>query len=459
LTNKKTSWYKGVSHNNLKVLEVKMMNKKSKKNKRSSNLLQVRGTHTLIVGVDIAKKSHWARMLDGQTEIEVDTAFRFKNSTEGFERLLGRASRAKDQIGAEKIIVAMEPSGHYWKPLASYLLRVGITVVMVNPYHVKQQKEMDDNSPTKNDRKDALIIAELAWEGRFFGCYLPKGIWAELRGYTQSRRQQKRKLNPALNNLVAILDEYFPEYEEVFKDLLGKASLHILTHIPFPEYILQLTEDELTKELKSASSSIVGRKRAALLLAKARTSIGVREGLRAARLRLDHCLEEISFWKKQLAQTEEAMADALFQTGLAGNLLSIKGVGIVTAASFLGEVGDISRYDDWRQLRKMAGFNLTENSSGDSKKGKTGISKRGRPGLRCTLYQASLVLVAKNPEFKALYQYLKTRRENPLKGKQALVVICCKLLRVMFTLVKENRLYDPDKALGNYRVQQLKLAA
>jgi hypothetical protein len=73
LTNKKTSWYKGVSHNNLKVLEVKMMNKKSKKNKRSSNLLQVRGTHALIVGVDIAKKSHWARMLDGQPVISVDT--------------------------------------------------------------------------------------------------------------------------------------------------------------------------------------------------------------------------------------------------------------------------------------------------------------------------------------------------------------------------------------------------
>ncbi len=123
--------------------------------------------------------------------------------------------------------------------------------------------------------------------------------------------------------------------------------------------------------MKSASNNKVGRKRAALLLAKARESIGVREGLRAARLRLAHCLEEISFWKKQLAQTEEVMTDALFQTGLAGNLLSIKGVGVVTAASFLGEVGDLARYEDWRQLRKLAGLNLTENSSGD-RKGKTG---------------------------------------------------------------------------------------
>lgn len=57
------------------------------------------------------------------------------------------------------------------------------------------------------------------------------------------------------------------------------------------------------------------------------------------------------------------MAEALERTGLAAYLLSIPGVGVVTAASFLGEVGDLTRYQDWRQLRKLAGYNLTENSS------------------------------------------------------------------------------------------------
>jgi len=397
-------------------------------------------------------------MLDGRTGIEVDTAFKFKNNTEGFACLLGRMSRARERIGAENIVVSMEPSGHYWKPLAGYLSRARITVFIVNPYHVKKQKELDDNSPTKNDRKDALIIATLTWEGRFSRCYLPEGIWAELRGYTQSRWQQRSKLNAALNNLVAILDEYFPEYAEVFKNLLGKASGHILNHLPFPADIIKLTEEELVQQLKAASSGRVGKKRAALLLSKARESIGVREGLAAARLRLNHCLAEITFWQEQLAQTGAAMADTLALTGLADNLLSIKGVGMITAAGFLGGVGDLTRYEDWRQIRKLAGYNLTENSSG-SHKGKTGISKRGRPGLRNLLYQASLTLVAKNPQFKALYRHLRTRRENPLKGKQALVVIACKLLRVMFTLAKENRLYDPEKVLGAYRQQQLRYAA
>jgi transposase len=199
----------------------------------------------------------------------------------------------------------------------------------------------------------------------------------------------------------------------------------------------------------------VGQKRAVLLLAAANESIGVPEGLGAARLRLTQCLEEIFFWQKQLLQTEAAMEKALAKTGLAEYLLSIPGIGIVTAASFLGEVGDFTRYEDWRQIRKLAGYNLTINQSGDSKKGVTKISKRGRAGLRSILYQAALVLVAKNPQFKALYRYLTTRPQNPLKSKQALVVIACKLLRVMFTLAKEKRLYDPEKVLGSSRRQQL----
>lgn len=118
----------------------------------------------------------------------------------------------------------------------------------------------------------------------------------------------------------------------------------------------------------------------------------------------------------------------------------------------------MARYTDWRQLRRLAGYNLTENSSG-RRKGRTQISKRGRPGLRSILYQAAVVLVAKNKEFGALYRYLRTRRENPLAGPQALVVVACKLLRVIFALVKKREMYDPQKVLGSYRRQQIEAAA
>ena len=68
-------------------------------------------------------------------------------------------------------------------------------------------------------------------------------------------------------------------------------------------------------------------------------------------------------------------------------------------------------------------------------------------------------MVVHNPEFKALHQHFKTRRENPLKPKQSLIAISSKLLRVMFTLAKKKRSYDPEKVLGVYRQQQLELVA
>lgn len=150
------------------------------------------------------------------------------------------------------------------------------------------------------------------------------------------------------------------------------------------------------------------------------------------------------------------MGKYLNQTGLGKYLLSIPGIGVVSAAGFLAEIGDPARYQHWRQIQKLSGYNLVEQSSGD-KEGQRSISKRGRPGLRSILYQASLVLVAKNKEFKALYKYFLTRPANPLK--KALVAIALKLLRVMFTMVKKKVEYDPAKVLGIYRSRQLGQAA
>lgn len=425
---------------------------------RAKKLSLIRGEHTLVVGVDIAKRKHWACIMDGLTEVPVGSPFAFQNSKDGFSRLLGQIAKVKEKTGATRVLVAMEPSGHYWKPLAAFLKAAGLKVVTVNPFHVKRAKEFDDNSPTKNDRKDAWVIARRANDADFFEPYLPDGVYADLRGLTQARQQHRLKLNQSLNQLHALLDEFFPEFITVFADPLGQAAMHLLRHHPFPADVLALPTERLATILKEASNRRVGLKRALQHQEVAKDSIGVGEGLLSARLRLRQCLAEVEFWKAQLDETEAAMAEVLRETGLAPFLLSVPGVGVVTAASLLGEAGDLSRYEDWRQLRKLAGYNLTENSSGQQQS-KTRISKRGRPGLRCLLYQAALSLVAKNAQFKALYQHLKTRGQNRLSGKQALVAVACKLLRVLFTLARERRLYDPAKVLGEYRTNQLGLAA
>ncbi len=416
-------------------------------------------TDTLVVGVDIAKNYQWARFVDFRG-IEHDRALKFKNSKGGFETILARIREICKKENFAKAVVGMEPTGHYWKAFANWLEKQdGIKAVLVNPYATKQAKELDDNSQTKSDKKDALTIAKLVKDGRYFELYLPHDVYAELRGLSTTRTGLNKRKNALKNTITAVMDEYFPEYEEVFKcPLSGKASRHILKTCPFPKIILELGEDGVTDEIKKAVKKTVGRKKAARLVETAKDSIGVDYGEEAARVKLRLMLEELELLEKQTEELEGQMADTLHQTDYADFLLSIKGIGVVTLAACLGELGDPARFEDPRQMSRMAGYNLVEDSSGKNKSG-TKISKRGRKNLRSVLYQMALVMVATNDEMRQLYRYLKTREKAPLRKMQALIVISKKILTLIHTLAKKKENYDPVKVFGHVRREQLKAVA
>lgn len=412
-------------------------------------------TDTLVVGVDIAKNYQWARFVDFRG-IEHDRALKFKNSKGGFETILARIREICKKENFAKAVVGMEPTGHYWKAFANWLEKQdGIKAVLVNPYATKQAKELDDNSQTKSDKKDALTIAKLVKDGRYFELYLPHDVYAELRGLSTTRTGLNKRKNALKNTITAVMDEYFPEYEEVFKcPLSGKASRHILKTCPFPKFILELGEDGVTDEIKKAVKKTVGRKKAAQLIETAKESIGEE----AARLKLRLMLEELELLEKQTEELEVQMEAALQKTDYAGFLLSIKGIGVVTLAACLGELGNPARFENPRQMSRMAGYNLVEDSSGKNKSG-TKISKRGRKNLRSVLYQMALIMVATNDEMKQLYHYLKTREEAPLRKMQALIVVSKKILALIHALAKKKENYDPGKVFGPVRREQLKAAA
>ncbi|NBI88941.1 IS110 family transposase, partial [Lachnospiraceae bacterium] len=401
----------------------------------------------------------WARFVDFRG-IEHDRALKFKNSRGGFETILARIREICKKENFAKAVVGMEPTGHYWKAFANWLEKQdGIKVVLVNPYATKQAKELDDNSQTKSDKKDALTIAKLVKDGRYFELYLPHDVYAELRGLSSTRTGLNKRKNALKNTITAVMDEYFPEYGEVFKcPLSGKASRHILKTCPFPKFILELGEDGVTEEIKKAVKKTVGRKKAAQLTKAAEESIGVDYGEEAAGLKLRLMLEELELLEKQTEELEGQMADALHQTDYADFLLSIKGIGIVTLAACLGELGGPTRFEDSRQMSRMAGYNLVEDSSGKNKSG-TKISKRGRKNLRCVLYQMALTMVATNDEMKQLYHYLKTREKAPLRKMQALIVVSKKILALIHTLAKKKENYEPGKVFGHVRREQMKAAA
>ena len=228
---------------------------------RANRKLEAITSETIIIGVDIAKRRQWARFVDCRG-IEIGKAIRFDNDKNGFETIVAEIEKRCKQINAEKIIVGMEPTGHYWKALANYLLKKNIIVVLVNPYHTKKAKELDDNSQTKSDKKDALTIAKLVRDGRYYETYLPHDDYAELRVLTASRISINKRKRSIENTLTAVLDEYFPEFITVFKcPYKGKASLQILKACPLPRDILRIGVDGVLEEVKKAVKKTVGRKR------------------------------------------------------------------------------------------------------------------------------------------------------------------------------------------------------
>lgn len=149
------------------------------------------------------------------------------------------------------------------------------------------------------------------------------------------------------------------------------------------------------------------------------------------------------------------MEELTMQIPNADKMLSVNGIGLVTVAGFISEVGDISRFKNPKQIQKYAGFELVENSSGKHK-GRTTISKRGRK----IIYQVVLPLIRINQEFGSIYDYYRKRIKNPLKGRQAMIAVGCKLIRVFFTIMTKGVVYKGSKMIEDiHRPTQLPQAA
>ena len=117
-----------------------------------------------------------------------------------------------------------------------------------------------------------------------------------------------------------------------------------------------------------------------------------------------------------------------------------------TVIGFIAEVGDISRFDNPKQLQKLAGYAIVSNSSGKHN-GESHISYRGRKRLRYVLYEAAISLVGKNAEFKEIHNYYLTRDNNPLKKMQSIIAVACKVIRIFYAILTKGIDYDGNKML------------
>lgn len=404
---------------------------------------------SLVVGVDIAKNVHYARAFNWRG-LELGKVISFKAEKLGFDEFVKWAKELAKKHFKSKVVVGFEPTGHYWYTFAQALEREGFMVVQVNPYHVKHSKELDDNSPSKSDRKDPKTIAMLVKDGRYQIPYIPKEKYAELRKASNMRENWLKKLWSTKNKVQRWLDTYFPEFHQVFSSWEGKAALITLKKLSFPQKIACLSPSEIVDIWREDVKRAVGIKKAEKLLEIARNSVGVVEGQDMATYEIKLLLKEYDEVRTIMEELEIKLESIVLTIPGAINFLDIKGIGIKTVAGFLAEVGDINRFNHPKQIIKLAGLNLRENSSGQHN-GETTITKRGRSKLRAILFRAVLPIVAKNKEFNELHKHYTTRAVNPLKKMQSLIAICNKLIRIAYTVITKDVKYDSEKMLGDIR--------
>ena len=405
---------------------------------------------TLIIGIDVGSETHFARAFDWRGYEFSRKPLEFSNTGEGFETFRAWIDELKEKHGMDKVMPGMEPTGHYWFNLGKFLQDHGMTPVHVNPHHVKKSKELDDNTPSKNDRKDPKVIAGLVKDGRYFRPYIPDGIYAEIRALSGLQVLAQSEITRLKNRIARWFSIYFPNYKDVYGNIGAVSGLMVLEAAPLPADIVKLGVDGVNRIWREAKLRGVGLKRAKPLVTAAEHSIGSRDAQEAARIELRILLAD---YKMQTAQEAELMAlieDKIRKVPYVDKLLEIRGVGLKTVTGFVAEVGDITRFDDPRQLQKLAGYAIVKNESGKHK-GESHISYRGRKRLRYVLYEAAVSVVSHSAEFRSIYQYYTTREKNPLKKMQSMIAVACKLVRVFYLILKTGATYDAGKLMDDIR--------
>ena len=368
----------------------------------------------LILGCDVGSEIHYLRAIDTRGRELSKSAFPFSNDSEGFQSAKEWAVTIAAENNKNQIVLGLEPTGHYWFCLATWMISNGISVVQVNPYAVKQTKEVEDNSQLKDDTKDPKLIANLVKDGNFGMPYLPEKLYAELRRLSMFRDQLNEDRIRSINRMHREMKIYFTEYKDALGKVDGAFSLELLKQAPFPDDLVALGEDGIRKIWHDAKLRGRGYSRAREILRYAKASVGIKDGANAGKMAVKWFVQKILEMDAELAVIETQINQKCQEIPHTGNILEISGVGENTLSGILAEMGDISRFDDVKEIQKLSGLGLVACSSGKHK-GEIKISHRGRKRLRYWLFQAAKSAVAHAEEFKELHMYYTTRDDNPLK--------------------------------------------
>lgn len=398
---------------------------------------------TLYVGVDLALDHNVAVVLSERAERLA--RFGFPNDRGGYDYFYRRLEAVQRRQQAPAVLVGMEPTNYFWKLLAADLELHRVGYRLVNPYTVKKHREGDQLDRSKDDYRDAFTIGDLLRTGKFTETRLLHGQYAELRQYSTLYERLRRDTGRQKTLIRNTAGQLFPELTREFKDFTGATTLAMLNNHAAATMIQSMSEDAfiagVRADFQGKRLQVSKLRRAHALVAN---SVGLKDGVHALQLALHMHIEALETLQRQLDEASIAFVDTFLALPEAPYLLSVHGLGVITAATILSEIGDPKHYSNGRQLIKLAGTQPVLNTSGRKTRSRTPMSHKGRPRLRTALFFAVMRLVQVDDAFAREYLQLQTREENPLIKMQALGVLMNKLLRILWALMRNRTFYNPD---------------
>jgi len=339
---------------------------------------------TYFCGIDVAKRKHTALLLDSAGD-RVKPAFTVTNRRNDFNLLI-------QQLGAlpGSVTVGLEATGHYWLALYETLTMAGYDVVVLNPLQVHAYQRSGIRK-CKNDRSDAFWIADFVRisQARPAPTSLPTVL--QLRELARFRYGLTAQIGDCKRKIVSILDRVFPEYESIFSDIFIASSRRLLEEAVTAQEFAEFDLSELSALLQSASRGRLGTVQAQALQQAAQQSVGVSFLADAVRIEVACLLEQLQLLDAQRQQVDAAVEALMSQ--LPQYLTSIPGLGLVTSAMILAEIGDVSRFSSLEKLVAYAGIDASVYQSGEFEAQHMHMSKRGSPHLRHALWQAASMAI------------------------------------------------------------------
>ncbi len=392
----------------------------------------------VLVGVDCGRTFHKlvARARDGRRH----KALRVDVNRVGFEAAHAYLRRTFPGIRPSEMLVGIEFAGHYGATFAQFLRQQGYAIVTVLSSVTKKLREVEDNSPRKDDAKDAGQICQLVSDGLFVGHAVLSDLVSRMRVLSNERLRLGIEETRLRNRLRASLDLSFPELLLAFTSLRHRTPVAIAERWPLARDLAAASPRSVYAQLRLSSRNHIGRSRTQQLLADARTSIALTDAAPARRAEIQRLLARRAFLLGQIADCETELTALVDAHPGARALLTMPGVGVVVAAALVSEIGTPETFCSPRQVLKLAGMNLAGKSSGTSVRSRIRQTKRGRPLLRRQLF----LLAGRWCQSRGLYRdyYLAYVARNGGSKIKGLAAVARKLVPLVLCIIQTGEPFD-----------------